>query len=134
MGSPSATYFLASRLHDFSVSAAIEGQRPEFQQTGGPMHPKVEPLLAVLPAWTDRLGDWNSEPSIGRPKPAVQVPRTLNARSLYGSPDSKRRVRDSLAHHFSTSAPVRRPLFRIGPVAVANVLVKDTKLLSHWQE
>jgi len=125
---------LASRLHDFSVSAAIEGSPPTFEQTGGPMHPEVERLLAALPAWRDRLGDWSSQTSIGRAKPTVCVPKAPNARSLYGSSDWKRKVRDSLAWHFPPASPARPPLFHIGPSAGANVLLKDTQLLSRWQE
>lgn len=125
---------LASRLNDFSVSAAIEGKLPEYQQTGGPMHRDIERLLAWLPAMRDRLGDWNSEVSIGRPKPGVEVPRGVTSKSLYGPRSVRRRTLDSLARHFPAEGQVRSPRFHIGPGATAGVLVKDTELLSRWQE
>lgn len=125
---------LASRLHDFSVKAVIEGRSPEYEVTGGPMHRLVEKLLMALPGWRDRLGDWNSEESIGRAKPRVRVPKGLNDRLLYGSTKAKRHVRNMLAHHFSAEKCIRRPLFYIGSGATASVLVKDSKLLSQWQK
>ena len=73
---------LASRLHDFSVSAAIEGRSSKYQQAGGPVHREVARVLAALPAWRDRLGAWNSEATIGQAKPALLVPERLDDPTL----------------------------------------------------
>jgi hypothetical protein len=42
---------LASRVHDFSVSAAIEGGQSSYQQLGGPVHRDLEPMLAHRRYW-----------------------------------------------------------------------------------
>lgn len=125
---------LASRLNDFSVSAAIEGKQAEYQQLGGPMHREVERLLAWLPAARDRLDDWNSESSIGLEKPKLDIPHGLTSKSLYGSRGARRSTLTSLKHHFSVGGLARPPRFHIGPGATAGVLVKDTELLQRWQE
>lgn len=90
---------LASRLHDFSVSTAIEGNFVEYDSAGGPMHQEVEKLLAALPGLADRLGRWNLEESIGMAKPNVDVPSTPSMK-LYGEREWRKKVRDSLLHHF----------------------------------
>ena len=124
---------LASRLNDFSVSAAIEGKLPEYQQTGGPMHRDVERLLGWLPAKREQMGDWNSESSIGRRKPDVQIPKDVSSLALYGPLDVKRRTLQSLCRHFSPENP-KSTKFHIGPGATAGVLMKDTELLERWQK
>jgi CHAT domain len=45
---------LASRLHDFSVSAAVEGQETEFNVAGGPVHREIAKLLGVIPAYRNQ--------------------------------------------------------------------------------
>jgi nucleoside phosphorylase len=59
---------LASRLHDFSVSAIIENTsqevRQEFALGGGPMHRDVQNLLAALPALNLVLDEWNAPSSL----------------------------------------------------------------------
>lgn len=125
---------LASRLHDFSVSAAVEGRESTYQQRGGPVHVDVERLLNALPAWRYRLPAWNLTEAIRRDKPAVEVPATISETSLYGSDQHRERVRQLLAHHFPAGQLPRAPRFKIGPGAGSNVLVKDTALLRRWQE
>jgi nucleoside phosphorylase len=120
---------LASRVHDFSVHASTEGN-VTYQQGGGPVHPEVKQLLAALPAWRDRLGDWNTPTAIGREKPRVQ----LHNKSLYGPPEYRTRVRASLLRHFPRRIAPRPPLYRVGPVGTSNGLIKDTLRIEHWQE
>lgn len=54
---------LASRLHDFSVSAQIEKgnneTKIEFAARGGAMHPKIQDIIAALPAILPHLERWN---------------------------------------------------------------------------
>lgn len=121
---------LASRVHDFSVSAAIEGGQSSYQQLGGPMHRNLEPMLAHLPAMRERLGPWNREDQIGLLKPTLQI----DEERLYGSPEYRIRTRNALLAGFPPGQSPREPLFRIGPSAGGSVLVKDTELVRQWQE
>jgi len=124
---------LASRLHDFSVSAAIEGHFVEYDSAGGPMHQEVEKLLAAIPGLAERLVGWNTKESIGQAKPNVVVPATPG-KELYGSHGWRKKVRDSLRHHFPAGATPRPPLYHVGPTASSNTLVKDTELAQKWLE
>ncbi len=125
---------LSSRLHNFAVSAALEGRSPEFSATGGPMHQDVERLLAHLPtALEGRLGLWNSEEAIGRPKPIVSPPGVAHS-TLYGERGWRRKVSNSLLHHFPEGAPPRPPRFHVAATASSNTLVKDTELAKQWLE
>ncbi|MFO1040469.1 MAG: hypothetical protein U0941_01710 [Planctomycetaceae bacterium] len=120
---------LANSLHDLSVTAAIEGRPLEFRPGGGPPHVDVERLLGNLPAWRDRLGDWNSETKIGmrRPIPDLRKDR------FYGDERIQESVRTSLLKHFPSTGSHRLPLYTIGAGATSNVLLKDTGLLSEWK-
>jgi hypothetical protein len=100
---------------------------------GGPIHPDVERLLAALPAWKARLGNWNTYSAIGMEKPSVKIPSSINSRSLYGKRDFRRRVRDSLLKHFPELRDIRDPIFKVGPGASAGILLKDSVLLENWQ-
>jgi nucleoside phosphorylase len=124
---------LTSRLHNFAVTAALEG-RSEFSATGGPMHQDVERLLAHLPAaLEDRLGPWYSEESIGQPKPMLSPPGIPHS-LLYGQRDWRRKVSGSLKCHFSDGVPPRLPRFHVAATASSNTLVKDTELAKQWLE
>jgi nucleoside phosphorylase len=125
---------LASSLHDLSITAAIEGDQPQFRPAGGPVHPAVERLIAYIPAWRDRLGAWNLEPALGMPKPRVNVPDDLDAPCYYGAEKFRTTVRDSLHKHFPTHRTVRPPLYKIAALATSNVLLKDTLLLGEWRK
>jgi nucleoside phosphorylase len=124
---------LASRLHEFAISAALQDRRSKYEQTGGPMHSTVEKLLGAIPGWRERLDDWSSDAAVSLPKPEVAVP-ALDSEKLYGPADWKRDVRESLLKHFSPGGTGREPLFHIGPSAASSVLVKDADLLAQWQE
>jgi internalin A len=125
---------LASRIHDFAVTAAVEGRR-EQSPKGGAVHPDVARLLEMIPsrACLARLGDWNGSAALAMPKPNVTVPKGLSARAYYGAASWARKVRDSLNANFPHGTPARLPLYRVASVASANVLVKDTKLAKEWK-
>jgi nucleoside phosphorylase len=125
---------LANSLLDFSITAAREGEQPQLRPAGGSVHPAVERLLACLPAWRNRLGAWNTEEALGCQKPAVSVPDDIQATCYYGADATREVVRNSLKRNFPSSATIRPPLYKIGAVATANVLLKDTELLRKWQE
>jgi nucleoside phosphorylase len=125
---------LAPRLHDFSVTAAIEDQQPQFRPTGGPSHPAVERLLAYIPAYRERLGRWNEPDVLACQKPSVAAPDDLRSTCYYGTDKSREAVRASLQRHFPIDATTRSPLFKIGTAATANILLKDTTLLAEWRK
>lgn len=119
----------ATRLSDFSVSAAVEGAKREFAVGGGPMHKQVQDLLAYLPAWLQRVEGWNEEESISRKRPPV----SLGGRNFYGAPSSQAKVRESLKRHFGPTVPSRPPLVTAGPIASSDTLIKDTALIEDWR-
>jgi nucleoside phosphorylase len=124
---------LASRLHDFSVTAALQGGEAQLNVGGGPVHKSVENLLAHLPALLRRMPTWNSPESIFHAEPGVEIPTDLNAADVYGPDDWKRKVIDTLQRHFPREGPRRPPLAYIGPTASSSQLVKDADLVRQWQ-
>jgi nucleoside phosphorylase/tetratricopeptide (TPR) repeat protein/uncharacterized protein with HEPN domain len=127
---------LAGRLHDFSVTAAVEGRESEQSPRGGPVHRAVARLLEMLPghrAELERSG-WNRATALKCKKPRIAVAEDLEDKSYYGDSAWKAKVRNSLNVNFPSGKAPRRPKFRIGAVASSNALVKDTKLLTQWQK
>ncbi|GEM_PF-2111967 len=123
---------LAARLHNFSVSASIEDSqqqtRQEYSEGGGPMHPKVQDLIAHLPALTPFLEPWYEADSIGVPRPHV----SFSASKFYGDADWKKNIRLCLGRYFGKS-PVRdHPKAITGSIASSDTLVKSTHLASEW--
>jgi nucleoside phosphorylase len=125
---------LASRLHDFSVTAALQGGGSQLNVGGGRVHKIVEKLLAHLRALLHRMPNWNTRQAIRVDVPPVTVPDNLNADELYGTDDWKRKVIDSLRRRFPSDREPRLPLVYVGPTASSNQLVKDTDLVHHWQK
>jgi nucleoside phosphorylase len=125
---------LASRLHDFSITAARQDGGSQLNVGGGPLHKAVEKLLAHLPALLNRLPTWNSPSAIGRVQPTVTIPADINSPNLYGPDEWKRKVVESLRWHFVPSGIVRRPKAYVGPNASSNQLVKDADLVRQWQD
>jgi nucleoside phosphorylase len=122
---------LASRVHDFSVSAAIEigdGRVQEFALGGGPMHPEIQTLLANLPALNMFLADWSSESVLGVARPSVK----LAATNFYGDESWKKRVRASLRRYFRGERIRDYPKALVGSMASSGTLVKDTQLAEQW--
>lgn len=121
---------VATRLNDFSVSAAIEPQKTEFSSTGGPMHLFIQRTLANLKAWERKFEGWNNEESIGMPYPTVE----FQEEKFYGSESWQKKVKETLNHHFGSSNNSRLPLATTGAVASSDTLIKDTELVKQWQE
>lgn len=124
---------LASRLLDFSVQAAIEGQPPELDASGSRVHPAVEELLPVIRGSARALGPWNAPDTLGRPRPALTVPEDLADERYYGNDSWRLRVRSALRTRFGEDRAEHRPRLRIGGVASSNTLVKDTQLVTEWK-
>ncbi|WP_184301792.1 phosphorylase family protein [Aporhodopirellula rubra] len=125
---------LASRLIDFSVTAAIQDEGLEFRTTGGPMHRDVERLLGWLPAKGDTLGPWNSNESLNAAKPRIELPSSTEDTSLYGPTDFRKKVLDAIEHHFPSNGDLRPPIFRPDVLATSNVLLKQYELLEEWKK
>jgi Phage integrase, N-terminal SAM-like domain/Phosphorylase superfamily len=74
---------LASRIHDFAVSAALPGGSSQFNIRGGPVHPEVARLLEAIHGFDADFSGWNTRESIGMEKPSVRVPGRPDKR-FYG--------------------------------------------------
>ena len=120
---------VATRLHDFSVSAALPGGHLEVTNQGGPVHSVLQASIANLPAVAGLLGDWSSEAAIGSKRPLVE----LAAKNFLGDPAWKKKVTAALMYHFgSTGEKYRNPLVTAAAVSAGNVLMKDPDLLQKW--
>jgi nucleoside phosphorylase len=147
-GAPDTAYslgdvMLASRIHDFSVTAALQGKPPELNIDGGRVHPDVARLLRYLPGCAELTG-WNASegegagdesPPVGPPgallpkKPRLRVPQRLQAKAYYGPQSLREKVRDSLQKNAS-----RLPVYKVGPVGTSGALVKSASLLASWKK
>lgn len=121
---------LASRLHDYSVSALIEGNngevRHEFTDMGGPMHPDVQSFLAYLPAipiderWRDEF--------VGVPRPELKIAKA----SFYGDVEWSKKVRECLSRYFGKNSIRNLPKAFTGSVVSSGILLKDTQTAQGW--
>lgn len=120
-------------MHDFSVSAALEGGILQHQQQGGAVHKDVEKLLTHLSALERELGDWSLALTRRLPKPIEHIP-THPDEKFYGPDNLKAKVHSSLQSHFQSNKTPRDPIFKVAPMITANTLVKDTKLAEQWRD
>lgn len=114
---------VASRVHDFSVSAALDsanGHRHEYANQGGPMMRVISNLISLLPVILASAPEWNAESNIS----AVRPPVDHSDVNLYGSEEWKKRTLACLSR-VSRSEP------RVTSRAVASsgTLVKDTETM-----
>jgi nucleoside phosphorylase len=123
---------LSSRVHDFAVSAALEGGFAQYQQQGGTVHKDVEKLLTYLPALKVELGDWSSGLTRRLPKPIENIPTHPDG-NFYGSDSTRKKVHAALQAHFPPNTIPSDPIFKVAPMITANTLLKDTKLADHWR-
>ena len=125
---------LSQRMHDFAVSAAIEGKPPEFQDMGGPMALDVEKLVTGLKGLRARLGPWGSREFLGKNKPKLVPPKSIRSQSLYGDAAWKRKVLKALKTQFPLKKKPRGPEFFAAVIIAGNTLLKDTKLATLWKK
>ncbi|QDU12112.1 HD domain-containing protein [Gimesia aquarii] len=123
--------YLTTRVNDLSVSAALEGKQTSFRAAGGPLSVWVESLSTNISAFNQRLDGWNSEQSIGAPRPNIEVAESFNHECYYG--ENRKEIHDNIAFHFSDTLKNRRPKVISGSAFSNNTLVKDTKLFELWQ-
>ncbi len=122
---------VATRLHDFSVQAALPDGSTDVSNTGGPMHALIQNAVANLEADKALLGEWNSVSVIGKEHPPVE----LADANFTGTDEAwKRKVRNALSLRFGNPERDRPPLATAAPIAGANVLMKDPDLLKRWLE
>lgn len=125
---------LSSRVHDFTVSAALEGGMEQFQQQGGPVHVDVERILMHLPAMREDLGDWSNPEFLRSGKPFEEVPEDKMDPKFYGSEEHRTRVHGVLRKHFAAGSVPRNPIWKAVPMITSDRLMKDTELALEWQK
>lgn len=123
---------LASRVHDFSVSAILENSRhqvrQEFATGGGPMHQDVQTLLAALPALNLVLDKWYTPASLKVSRPQV----SLGPKNLYGDADWKKKTKECISRYFGKDRLRQDPKAFTASVASSGILLKDTQIASLW--
>ena len=125
---------LSKRVHDFSVSAALDGNVQQFQDMGGPMHQDVENLVVNLPAKKAALGDWSDPKNVGLARPAEVIPSSHADPAFYGSERAREKTYKALKRHFSTASTPRNPRFWDAPLISGNTLLKNTELADGWRQ
>lgn len=125
---------LASRLHDFNISASIEDKRKQtsqqFASTGGPMHPLVQNIIGALPAISVHLEEWNTPETLTIPRPDAKV----SFKNLYGEESWQKKVRQNINRYFGKKSVRQNPIVFAGSIASSDTLVKNTQLIEQWQE
>lgn len=123
---------LASRLHDFSISASIEIEnqqtRQQFSSRGGPMHPDVQKWISLLPALPSFLEPWNTREALTVTRPEVKFTKS----NFYGDPQWNKKVRECLTRYFGKDSIRQHSKAVAVPVASSDILVKNTKLVTQW--
>ncbi len=122
---------IANRLHDFSVTAAVEGRNLELDIRGGPMHPDVDKLIAHIPVLQSKFGSWNTKEAIRASRPRESIPNKLTQTnpSFYGEEEWRQKVYDSLSNQTTRD----QPCVWVAPNASSNILLKDTTLAKEWK-
>ena len=124
---------VASRVHDYSVSAAIEdktGRRTtEYSNQGGPMAEKVRDLAKLLKPLSDDAIGWNLPESVGVARPPVD----LSIGNFYGSDKWRTKTKEIIEAQFK--APVRNtPQVTSRSIASSGTLIKDTTTLGAFMD
>lgn len=121
---------VASRIVDFSVTAALADGDVEYAARGAPAHKAVQDVAARLPALKRKLNGWNSASHITLDRPNAPIKED----KLIGDQDWRERVRAVLIHHFGpTGVELRRdPEVTSAPIASGNTLMKNPALLQDW--
>lgn len=121
---------VATRLHDFTVGAFIEGSRPEFRSRGGAIHKVIQDLIGFLPSIEPSFVDWKSPSAIGIPRPSVD----RSEGSLYGDEPWRQKIRSNLTRNFWAEGHRTTPMFTTQAIAGTSFLIKDTQLIEQWRE
>jgi nucleoside phosphorylase len=125
---------LSKRVHDFSVSAALEGKSSQFQDMGGPVHLDVENLIINLAARKAALGQWSDPENLGLTRPTEDLPDSSADKAFYGSDETRAATFKALMKHFGEGVAPRNPRYFDAPVISGNTLLKDTELATQWRQ
>jgi len=120
---------VASRLHDFVVSASFQGASPQFANQGGPMSKAIQDLVASLEALRPEMAGWQSAQSIKSPRPSVD----LAPNNFYGSDEWREKTLHSLDRYFGISPLRSGPEIIVRSIASSGTLIKDTAVIQTWQ-
>lgn len=124
---------LATRMIDFSITAALANGEKEIAHRGAPAHKAVQDFIIRLPVLKLRLGDWNHPSKLGVNIPPVSIEEGL---SHITDDVWKDKLRLSLRHRFELNEEntPRLPIATAVPIASGNMLMKDPALLQYWLE
>lgn len=122
---------LATRMIDFSITAALADGTKETAHRGAPAHKAVQDFVIRLPALKSRLGDWNHPSKLGVIIPSVSIEEGL---SHITDDVWKDNLRRSLRYRFELNEEntPRLPIVTAAPIASGNMLMKDHVLLQDW--
>lgn len=120
---------VATRLHDFVVSANFEGASAQFANQGGPMSKVIQDLVASLGALKPEMAGWASAQSIKSLRPSVD----LAPNNFYGSDEWRDKTLQSLGRYFGSSPVRSNPEITVRSIASSGALIKDTAVIQTWQ-
>ncbi|WP_428503061.1 hypothetical protein [Roseateles sp.] len=128
---------LTSALHDFSFGASAQGN-VTHETMGGPMHPRVERFLQTKPFGRNgkRLLELAGlvQDGLQSSHPTVPMDHVGLFAATYGSDSHRQKVVASLAARFPEGHRTDGVRLYVGSCANGNLVLKDTELLSKWQE
>jgi nucleoside phosphorylase len=127
---------LATRLHDFSFTAAREGD-VRTQGYGGNMHQEVERFLSTRAIGADgtklrQLAGFDDNPELLK-HPDVYSADISPKKRYYGSDSHKKKVKSTIERRFREGKRKGGPTVWQGPCANGNLVLKDAGLLASWQ-
>lgn len=126
--------YLATHIHDLSVSAALEGGRKTYRPSGGRIGLYAEDVINSLPKLKHRIHGWNDSESVNCERPQIRIPLDIADSQLYGSDDWKSSALSSLLRNFSGNNREQKPKVVSGAAFSNNTLTKDTELIRLWRE
>jgi nucleoside phosphorylase len=124
---------LASRLADYSISAAIDNNAREIDLRGGPMHRDVENLLSLV-ATLDHALPWSSMEAVGMERPIETASAIGDSQRYYGDEQWQAQVRRALIEGLGPSSHRAHPISTARVVASGTTLVKDATLAREWRQ
>ena len=113
---------VASRIHDFTTGAHIEGRAPELTNQGGRVSPQLEDLIHFLPMLDGELMAWQTDDAIGVPRPSV----SLEAAQFYGSKSWREATDAALRANFGETAQRRAPIVTARAIGSSGFLISVT--------
>lgn len=119
---------VSSRIYNFNVGAHHEDDSISHDIRAD-IHPLVSKIVGDLPFYKNQLGDWNSQESIGKERPSLDL---LHLK-ISGDNAWRDKVLRSVQSQFGLELErTRLPLFTIGAVASSNHLMRSPAELKRW--